>query len=152
MQLPEQRISSNRTKSRFISFDSSQNLKKWASIRRRERIEDYEKETERMEWQPFVLGLIERTIFCVYLGSYSYSAAFQNDRIDLPQRMFLGALYWMTLKRAIGWKRIVGNEVWKRILAFSSLINSIASIAIGLLRGWIIKDRIFYGFHRDFNI
>ena len=131
---------------KIIDILIRKDLKKRASKRRWDRIEDYEKATERIGWQPFVLGLIERTAFCVYLGSYSYLASSSNDRIDLPQGIFLGALYWITLKLAIGWKRVVGIEVWKRILAFSALINSIISISIGVLGGWIIKDGILYAF------
>jgi hypothetical protein len=91
-------------------------------------------------WQPVIIGVIERIIFCIYVGSYSFIQISNCDKVDLPKAIFVAAFYWITLKLALGWKRLVGSEVWKRTLAFNALIQNIVSISVGVLGGWIIKE------------
>jgi hypothetical protein len=131
---------------KLIDWFIKEDLNKKEEERKWTRDENYEKAKERVPWQPFVLGLIERTMFCIYLGAYSLVELPTYEKVVIPQGVFIGALSWIALKLAIGWRVIVGIEAWRRMLAVNALINSIISISIGLFGGLIIKNSYFFKF------
>ena len=103
--------------------------------------EEYTKATTGgFNWQPVIIGVIERIIFCTYVGSYSLIQISNFDKLDLPKGIFVAAFFWIGLKLALGWQRLLGSEVWKRTLGYNALIQNIVSVSIGVLGGWIIKE------------
>ncbi len=91
---------------------------------------------EKIPWQPVIVGNIERCAFAV-MTAYLYS--------DSLGYLFLPIIMWITLKLVAGWNRLLGEEVWRRTLAFNAIINSIISISIGVIAGITIGNKCLYG-------
>ena len=89
-----------------------------------------ENEIDRVPYQPFITGIIERLFFAILI-------AFNTPGVAG------GIFTWIVVKMLSGWNRMTGgNETWRRALSFNALINSLISLLFAVIGGLIASGRI----------
>lgn len=84
---------------------------------------------ERINIYPFIIGLLERTLFTILI-------AFKVPGVAA------GMMIWAGLKMSTGWGRISGGKAVHRMLAFTGLIASMTSLSIAVIGGLIANGSI----------
>jgi len=80
----------------------------------------------RITWQPFAIGNLERVFF-----TFMY---------NIPNAGLATAMIaWIALKLAIGWRKYTNTDAWSRIIAFGAAINSMISMMVALLGGFMFN-------------